>query len=59
VLIDVTISGGINVIKKEATKILKYTDPQQKYSACGIKNARDISNNRGQLKAPQQHPDRT
>jgi hypothetical protein len=35
VLIDVTISGGKNVIKKEATKTLKYKDPQQKYGACG------------------------
>ena len=36
VLMDVTISGGRNVTKEEATKILKYKDPQQKYSACGM-----------------------
>jgi len=30
VIIDVTISGSRNVIKKEATKILKYKDPEQK-----------------------------
>ena len=47
-LIDVAISGDRNVIKKETEKILKYIQTlQYKYSACGMKNKGDTSNNRG------------
>jgi len=35
-LIDVTISGDINVIKKEAKKYLNLKPLKQKYSTCGM-----------------------
>jgi hypothetical protein len=35
-LIDVAIPGDMNVIQKEAEKILKYEDLQKKYSVCGM-----------------------
>jgi hypothetical protein len=47
-LIDVTICGDINAIKKEAEQIFKYQDLIIKYSAtleCEIES--DTSNNRG------------
>jgi hypothetical protein len=40
---EVIISGGRNLIKKEATKIPKYKDPQQKYSARRMKKTELIS----------------
>ena len=39
-LIDVAISGDINVIKKEAEKILKYKDLTIQYSECGMQKQR-------------------
>jgi len=44
-LIDATISGDRNVIKKEAEKILKYFNRNIVHLEC--KNKSDISNNRG------------
>ena len=47
-LIDVAISGDRNVIKKEAEKILKYKDLNNRNTAhVECKNKGDTSNNRG------------
>jgi len=47
-LIDVTIPGDRNVIKKEAKKILKYKDLYNRYRVhVECKNKGDTSNNRG------------
>ena len=35
-LLDVSISGDINVVKHEAEKILKYKDLTLEISACGM-----------------------
>ena len=42
-LIDVSVPGDRNVIKKEAEKILNIKTLQQKYSACGMYIAKVIS----------------
>ena len=47
-VIDFAISGDINVIKKEADKILKYKDLTVEIQRMwNIKNKGDASNNRG------------
>ena len=47
-LIDVSISGDRNVIKKEAEKILKYKDLTIEIQRMwNVKNKGDTSNNRG------------
>jgi len=46
-LIDVAISGGRNVIKKETEKILKYRPYNRDTAHVECKNIGDTSNNRG------------